>query len=305
MATLKTFDVRIANSIRRRLNNYIVKRTYVEPPPTEDEIWQSKFTDANAFTHILSEELQIKLYNDSLLCRLIYFGFEKNEILFLQRFLKKGDTFLDIGANIGLFSLYASKVIGDLGLTYAFEPTPNTFQRLLENISINNCKNIIPVNIGLSNKNMVVDFNVSEDGHDAWNSIVKLDQLQNWSSIKVNVETLDSFIKKYSIRKVDLIKLDVEGWEKFVLEGGEQLLRQSDTTVLLIEFTEDNAFKAGYYCGELFDYVESLGYLWYSYNSIENTLIKEVKKLHYPYENLIAIKNYDHCYSRIALSSGY
>lgn len=299
MGTINSIDVRIVDFFKRALNYYIKKRTYTKPPPTQDEIWQTKFQNNDSFIHQLDNDLYIVLYNDSILCKLIYFGFEETELSFLKKYLRKGDTFFDIGANIGLYSLYASEIIGETGVTYAFEPTPTTFIRLVENINLNNYKNIKAINIGFSNKKMLADFNISNDGYDAWNSFAKLNQLQNSSTIKVNVETLDSFIIEQNISKIDLVKLDVEGWEKFVLEGGSKLLSSKKPPVFLIEFTEEHAFAAGYYCGELYDCMCSFGFEWYSYNSSTNTLIKEKKKLHYPWENLIAIKNYENCRNRI------
>lgn len=299
MGAENCIDVRLASFIKRIFNYYIKKRTYIKPPPTQDEIWLTKFHDNGSFKHQLDNNFNIILHKDSVLCKLIYFGFEDTEITFLKRFLKKRNTFLDIGANIGLFSLYASKIIGDFGNIYAFEPTPITYSRLIENVNLNHFKNIKTVNIGLSNKKMLADFNVSNDGYDAWNSLVKLDQLQNGNIIKVQVETLDSFIEEQEISNIDLIKLDVEGWEKFVLEGGKNLFSKVNSPTCLVEFNENNTFAAGYYCGELFDYMKTFGYEWYSYNSKTNELIKEIKKLHYPYENLIAIKNYANCVNRL------
>ena len=87
------------------------------------------------------------------------------------------------------------------------------------------------------------------------------------------------------------MKIDVEGWEMYVLKGASKLLSSIHSPVLMVEFTEDNAFAAGFYCGEIFEFVRSFGYEWYRYNASSNTLELQKKKLHYPYENLIAIKD--------------
>ena len=75
----------------------------------------------------------------------------------------------------------------------------------------------------------------------------------------------------------------------FVLKGGEQLLKTSTEIVLLVEFTDENAFAAGYYSHELFDLLISWGYEWFSYENKQ--LNKEIRRLYYPYLNLIAAKN--------------
>lgn len=292
-------DVRIAIFFRRAFNYYIKKRTYMPPPPTQDEIWQSLFKANDYLIHQLDEQIQIRLYKDSILAKLIFFGFEKAEIAFLKRFLKAGDTFIDIGSNIGFFSLYASQIVGNSGKIYAFEPTPTTYERLLENISLNSFSNIEALNLALSNKVGEAIFNISNNGHDAWNSFAEINQIKLQDKIKVKVEKLDTFIENFKLGQIALIKLDVEGWEKYVLEGANSLLIRDDAPTFLIEFTEDNAFAAGYYCGELFDYMKLYGYNWYSYNMDLNKIDLVEKKLHYPYENLIATKNVNTCTSRI------
>jgi FkbM family methyltransferase len=299
MGSEKSLDVKIARFCLKILNFYIKKRTFVKPLPTEDEIWNSLFETNNYIIHKLENDIKLQLYKDSILCRLIYFGFEEKEITFIKRFLKNGDVLLDIGSNIGLFSLYASQIVGNEGQIYAIEPTPETFKRLEGNINLNLFKNIRTFNIGLSNEKATLKFNISNDGHDAWNSFAKLNELENSSSVEVEVTTLDSFLNENNIIHIDLVKLDVEGWEKFVLQGGKELITKSSSPVFMIEFTEENAFAAGYYCGEIYDVMKKYGYQWYTYDVDNNELDKEEKRLHYPYNNLIAVKNIEDCNNRI------
>jgi FkbM family methyltransferase len=278
------------------------KRVYT-PPSTSiqmnDKLWESLFTNDDSFIYNIHDEIKIILYRDSILCKNIYFGYEEDEIAFTRKYLKKRDIFFDIGANVGLYSLSNSKIVGDGGQIFAFEPTPNTFVRLQQNIQLNRLTNIQPFNIGLSNQKATMDLHISRDGHDAWNSFVITEFLKGTVTIKVNVDTLDSFLDTNAIRKVDLIKIDVEGWEKFVLQGANKLLQREDSPVFLIEFTETNTYAAGYSPGEIYDFMTDSGYKWYSYNSQKNKLIREKKKSHYPYENLIAVKNMEDCQKRI------
>jgi FkbM family methyltransferase len=297
-------DVTIAIFFKRVFSYYIRKRIpiiqIIDPEKEAEEKWLKNFKEQNSFEFNLTEYIKIILYKDSILCKLIYVSFEETEISFLNKFVKKGDCFFDIGANIGLFSLHASKIIGDKGNIIAFEPTPETFSRLQENIKINSFFNVKTENIGLSDTSGTIKFHTSNDGYDAWNSFATLTDIGKCSEIDVSTNTLDNYIKTNNIKKIDLIKLDVEGWELNVLKGATELLSSSDSPVFLVEFTESNAFAAGYYCGELFDFVKSFGYKWYSYDVESNKLIIQQKKLHYPYENLIAIKDIDACYQRLA-----
>lgn len=291
------FDVQIADILRRFFQFYIRKRIHLSPvveEKTEEEKWLNNFTEEkNFFEFFLSENIKMYLYKDSYFCKLIYSSFEEAEINFIKSFLQPGDCFFDIGANIGLFSLHASPKIRENGCIYAFEPTPTTYERLQKNIILNNFKNIKTENIGMSYSVDTVEFHISNNGYDAWNSIVPLSELDNYSTINVNTNTIDNFIKSRMIKHVDLVKVDVEGWELNVLKGAAELMSRHDAPVLMVEFTEENAFSAGYYCGELFDYVKSFGYEWYLFNPKEGSLDLQFKKLHYPYENLIAIKDMD------------
>ncbi len=297
----KPIDVRLVNFLRKRLGDYINLR--IKPIDIEEENnkkWLSNFNEENdSFIHRLNDEIKINLYKSSLLCKYIYFSFEEAEIAFLKKYLKKGDVFFDIGANIGLFTLHASRKVGNEGRVYSFEPTPLTYNRLLDNIELNNIKNATVENIGLSEKKDILKFNISLSAYDAWNSFANLNDVGDFNSMEVPVISIDQYLIDNKIDRVDLVKIDVEGWELFVLKGSLHLLSPDNAPVLMIEFTETNAFSAGYYCGELFDYVESFGYNWYSYNAEDNILVQQVKKLHYPYENLIAIKDINTVLSRL------
>ena len=104
----------------------------------------------------------------------------------------------------------------------------------------------------------------------------------------MNVSTLDFELKGIEKDKISLIKIDVEGWEKFVLCGASHLLTNY-SPVIIVEFTETNTFAAGYFVQDIYDLMERFGYEWFRYK--EGKLIKESKQLHYPYDNLIATKN--------------
>ena len=256
----------------------------------KDKKWSEKFSNHSSLLYELDNTIKINLYKASILSRLIFEGFEKDEIEFMTKVIKEGDILIDVGANIGLFSLIASKIVGKYGKVISFEPSPQSYLRLLENIDTNNFTNIEARNIGLSDKQGKLTLNLSESGFDAWNTFAtgEMDKFQN--SIEVNVSTLDEELRQINKDKISFIKIDVEGWEKFVLEGGKEILQNYSPT-LLIEFTETNTFAAGYSVHELYDAMINLNYAWYRY--INGRLIFEEKKLHYPYDNLIATKNID------------
>jgi FkbM family methyltransferase len=251
------------------------------------ESWNKLFNKNGLFEFNLNNDVKINLYKDSVLSKLIYDGFEKEETDYVVSVLSEGDIFIDVGANIGLFSLLASKIVGNEGKVLCFEPAPITCSRLKENVKLNNLKNIDIRNIGLSNKKGELIFYVSKNGHDAWNSFAQSQDNKLESSIQVPVSTLDIEVKDVDKSRIKILKIDVEGWEKFVLYGGKDFFVNYNP-IVMVEFTEENTFNAGYPVYDIYNIMEEFGYVWYTI--YKGKLVKEKKRLHYPYDNLIAIK---------------
>jgi FkbM family methyltransferase len=249
--------------------------------------WNKLFNENGLFAFNLNNDVKINLYKDSVLSRLIYNGFEKEETDYVISVLSEGDIFIDVGANIGLFSLLASKVVGNAGRVLCYEPAPITFSRLKENVQLNNLKNIDIRNIGLSNKKGELIFYVSNNGHDAWNSFAPSQDNKLESSIQVPVSTVDIELENVDKSRIKIVKIDVEGWEKFVLHGGKNFFVNYNP-IVMVEFTEENTFNAGYPVYDIYNIMEDFGYVWYIIH--KGKLVKEKKRLHYPYDNLIAIK---------------
>lgn len=254
-----------------------------------DQKWTSLFESGNqSLKFELEDNLFINLYQDSLLAKLIYGGaFELEEISYLKNVLKAGDTFVDIGTNIGLFTLYASKRVGENGKVISFEPSPKTFSRFNENVELNNLHNVSLNQIGLSDKEGELTLNISGNGMDAWETFAPdlNNKFQNKTSVPVSA--LDLRLQSEDKSKISLVKIDVEGWEKFVLLGGEKFFKEY-SPIVMMEFTEVNTSAAGYEVTQLYDIMNDWGYKWYAIKN--GNLVPSPRKSSYPYENLIAIK---------------
>jgi FkbM family methyltransferase len=292
MSSSNSFDVRVINFIVRQLDKYVRSKNE-RNKINSDKVWSQLFGSQDNIIHKLDGDIKIKLYKDSVLSKFIYDNFETSEIDFLNIFLKEGDCFVDIGANIGLFSLYASKKVGVAGEVISFEPASTTYKRLLENIQLNHNQNIRPFHLGLSDKDEILDLNVSLDGHEAWNTFVPTTDNKFSLKEKVRVQAFDHFIRENSIdiNKISLIKLDVEGFEINVFKGSNDLLSSLNAPAFLVEFTDENAISAGNCCHELYKFLLRYNYFWYTYDPIRKKLEEEPMRLNYPYNNLIAIKN--------------
>ncbi|MBU3925958.1 FkbM family methyltransferase, partial [Patescibacteria group bacterium] len=161
------------------------------------------------------------------------------EIDLLKKILKPGMIFVDIGANIGYFSLVSAKLVGDQGQVYAFEPDPDNFNLLEKNIKANNYKNIIAVNKAVSNKSGKARLYLEPDNLCAHSLVAKNDN----KFVEVETVILDEFLKD---KKIDVIKIDVEGFEPVVLEGMKNIIKNNDKISIITEFYPEAIKKAGY-----------------------------------------------------------
>lgn len=152
--------------------------------------------------------------------------------------LNKG-IFLDIGANVGKFSILVGKKLGENGKVFAFEPEINNLKILKKNILINKIKNIEIIPLACSDKKGFADFFIdlnSSGGHSLY---------KNKSSKKISIETdtIDHFLKNNNIKKVDLVKIDVEGAEILVLKGAKETLKKNHPKIIFEAWNEDYLSK--------------------------------------------------------------
>jgi FkbM family methyltransferase len=182
-------------------------------------------------THSLIGETKVHLgKNDSAALVNYYTGlYEFEEMCFLLHFLRKQDLMIDVGANIGVFSLLASGHVGCKSI--AFEPIPSTFQRLIKNIKLNGLENkITPLNIGLGSSNSVLKFTNHTE-----NSINRVADTNDKNAISVDVKKLDDITGDLNSFQAILLKVDVEGFETEVLRGADEVLANPLLKAIIIE----------------------------------------------------------------------
>jgi FkbM family methyltransferase len=263
--------------------------------------WASVAGRPNSFVIKLQPGVKMRLYGDSELCRLIYCRyFEATERAFLNSFLRPGDVFVDVGANIGLFTLIAASLVGPAGRVVAFEPTGATYARLVSNVRLNGFSNVDCVKSALSDRGGQLDLARSADGFDAWNSFAEPTMGAAISHERVEAIEWDRYAKVLNLSgMVTMMKIDVEGWESRVLAGGKEVFARPDAPVLQVEFTDAAAEAAGSSCRDLYEFLKSLGYRMFVYDSHQRSLAPEGLREQYPYVNLIAAKNPDFVNERL------
>ncbi len=163
-------------------------------------------------------------------------------------------TILDIGAQSGAFTLL-SKFFPKTKW-YSFEPDPVNYDLLVENILINSITNVHTFNMGISNEIGNAQLNVCEN-HRGLNSYgEKISRFDNALIISTEINTLDNlFLNK----KIDLIKIDTEGCEYNILEGGKKVIEKNKPKILL-EYYEQNLIQFGKNFIDLHNLLEELNY---------------------------------------------
>jgi FkbM family methyltransferase len=176
----------------------------------------------------------------------------------ISNLLRPGDTFLDVGANIGYFSILASRIVGEHGLVVALEPNPVVFTRFLENIKMNKIETIEPICLGASNQPGSAPLFLEGKGHTGAGSLMKSPISTDQTIIKL--DSLDHIFASRNLPTPNLIKIDVEGAEVLALEGMRNILAQSDAPPLLVEVSEWGLTEMGYSIPELVGLLEEFGY---------------------------------------------
>jgi FkbM family methyltransferase len=175
--------------------------------------------------------IKLKLnFNKDVDKRLFINGFEKDVIDYFKKTVKEGDVVLDVGANIGIYSLIAGRRVGDNGKVYAFEPATKAFNILQYHIDLNHLKNITPIKSGVSNYTGEAEFNICED--DAYNSLGDTPMKEIIKKDTINIVSIDDFVLKNKINKVDIIKVDTEGAEFLVFTGAKKTLHKYKPVLL-------------------------------------------------------------------------
>ena len=157
----------------------------------------------------------------------IYVGLhEFADMAFCLHLLRPDDLFVDVGANIGSYTIIASKVVGARSL--ALEPVPETFKRLKRNINLNDIASLVDAHCcaaGLTNGSLMFSNSL-----DTMNKVVNVGY--SGSSVEVPVESLDFMLDKL---QPTLIKIDVEGFEPAVIAGAIKTLLRDSLLAILIE----------------------------------------------------------------------
>ncbi len=222
--------------------------------------------------------LSIRLFpNDGVARLTYYFDYHEPEIFrFLDKYLKPGMTFIDVGANIGAYTLFAGKRVGLEGKVIAFEPQAETFNRMVENIELNELTNIIAKQIAVGETSGKVEIVKDTDTSKSYTRIMRstIDQDSHDPNIcAINMISLDNYVCSHKLIKIDYLKIDVEGFELHILKGAKHILEKLIPSIIQVELIDEFQKRCGNSIKMVLNFLSNLGYHFFHLNSVSSRLV--------------------------------
>ena len=163
---------------------------------------------------------------------------------------KEGDVIIDGGAYVGLFAIYCSSLVGKKGKIYAFEPDKESYDKLLKNLRLNGIDNVISLRVGLWSKKGKLKFYLNGEGTSPLIKSTNREEI-------LDVDTLDNL----NLKKVDLIKADIEGSEIEALKGMKKTLRKCSPKLAIASY---HILEGGMAFKKVEQFLKKLGYKTYT-----------------------------------------
>lgn len=263
----KSIKTKLLNGIRKLFTNPIIENILLKTTINKHYTsFFSKFIPSNylykkgSIRNVTRNNINLELDISEYVDHFLYYGLKENSFENLNSYIKKGDVIFDVGANNGHTSLVFSQQIGNDGKIYSFEPDNINYKRAEKNIQLNNVKNIQLLKYGIGSKSEKLKlFNIDESNL-GMNRIMKDDS--KYSYQEIDVISLDNFISSNNINKLNIIKIDVEGFEKEVLLGAENTIRQFKP-IIYIEVNNNFLKEHQTSASEIYNFFKSISYTLY------------------------------------------
>lgn len=207
----------------------------------------------------LKDHVQQKIY---------YFGaYEPIEVELLSGLIQPGDVVIDGGANVGFYTLALASRVGPSGRVIAFEPVPSNLERLKKNLHLNSgMKQIQLVESALWNQPDRLKLSQSDHNENNAGTFSVAQSSQGNQYFECPAVRLDDMVKQSGVQRVAAIKLDIEGAEKWALQGAATTLRESKPVVAL-EVCQQTCKSMGYDAKDLWGFFQDLDYRIYRVGS--------------------------------------
>jgi FkbM family methyltransferase len=194
--------------------------------------------------------------------RNMYLGsYEQPQTSRILSHLRPGMTFVDVGANVGYYSAMASSIVGDVGRVISCDPNPYSFDRLSGWIQANQAKNITPVCVALGGEEGTLTTHFADADNHTASLVHGLLPSETRETTVVAVKTLDSEAERLGLGHIDVMKIDVDGYESEVFKGSSKLLEEGRIGAILCEFSVHWLGEVGSSSDELERFFVSRGFI--------------------------------------------
>lgn len=257
------------------------------------DIRLKKWNQSNQpFKRTWYKKIKLFIYPGEEISKCVYLEgyYEPNQLYYLNSLLKQGMTFIDVGANSGIYSLFSAYKIQSRGLVLSFEPSQREFSKLKTNILINSFKNIKSFRLAISDSIAQTKLLIANDfhaGHNTFGNFVYKDTGLVGTET-VDTITLDQILEQEKLTRVDVIKLDIEGSELKALRGAEKTIQQFNP-IFLIEILDSILKNCGTNAEEVWDFLSKRDYLIFTYDLYTGDLFRIYEYSPSKYTDFLAI----------------
>jgi FkbM family methyltransferase len=235
----------------------------------------------------------IRLVPGEQLSRALYVSgtYEPNTLCVLRRYLREGSVFLDVGAHAGVMSLAASRWLGGTGRVYAFEPSLREYRRLLESVDLSHVSNITAVRAAVGATSGRGRLRVADAPHSGLNTLgdrFAYSSVSESSRESAEIVTLDDFVRRRGISRIDVIKLDIEGGETAALEGAMQVLRCA-RPVIVVEVNASALDASGTRPSDIDELLLAADYRGFAINEADSSLMPVARIAELDEQNVVVL----------------
>ena len=268
--------LRLPNTVLRTLLRFYVQHSpFVRGQGRMVHGWRALWAGQKVIARIPPGVL-MRLSLDDLVQREIFFtgAFEPDTVRFVSNYLRPGMRFLDIGANVGQFTLIGAALVGATGHVHAFEPSRLCYEYLSENIRLNNFSHVAAERLALSDRVGKADFYAEERENWGMSSLTAFEPADtNYAAAPpqvVSLTTLDAYVAAQEIERIDLIKMDAEGAELSILRGAHHTLSTCPPPRIVCELNFITCRRSGYHPRDIIALLAGYGYCAFPLNGSDS-----------------------------------
>jgi FkbM family methyltransferase len=237
-------------------------------------------------------DLLVTIWPGNELSRVLFLtgNFEPNELTWMSQTLTEGMTVIDIGAHMGMYTLTASKLVGESGVVLALEPSTREFQRLTFHVTLNDLKNVRCLQTAASSSFGEATLKIGSEwnsGHNTFGEFFN-ESVEMIREERVLTQTVDALVAGQGLERVDIIKIDVEGHEFQVLAGAVDTITRFRPRIL-IEVFEETLRRQGACVETVLGFLIAHGYALNEFSDVNGELIPLASLRGNESRNLVAL----------------